>query len=586
MNLWDARAVGRAQLGAISAYIASLGRVQICVALFLVALILRVIGINYGFWNGDERVNEAAKVLTGQLAPDQHFYPPLFNYIMGLGFGALYAVGRLIPLWNDTAEFRHQYFTDPTAFYLTARFITACLGAAVAPLFYLIGREVGVRRWPAIGAGIVAALIPVNVLLSHTAKSDVPLATMVVAVFYVMLLTYRSGYRDIMAVLLGLAVSLAFSFKHSYIFVALPLATWHIYWLAKHYERPELVRSLAISSATFAASWVAFNIGIVLDLNDFLAYQAIQSEMSIREQGSTLLGVSTWLSLVSDIGNGITPLGVLLYFAFPPLLLSGIVKIQQQQAIHLLAMWASLLFATIVIIYLAGGRQPPGLWLPVFTGMALFAALTVVILIDFGEGSLKLAGLGGLAALIAWSAVGDGVVLNQALAKPVKAEVSELVGRSYSNRNIVTWSELDLPQTRTAQQIEIKRAERLAEKYKVELPPLSDENVIKSSAPEAVNYVQGPSVMHGLENATDESLEGVVKAHAWPLQKEEWSLDYWIAQQFDLFVFASFQMRNKIMRRFVNDAKRRCKVVEEFEAKKPLFIEHSVTVIDCAQLQS
>lgn len=560
---------------------ADLGKVRVCLALFFMALILRVIGIHYGFWNGDERVNDAAKVLTGQLVPDQHFYPPLFNYIMAAAFSVLYGVGRLIPLWNDTAEFRNQYFADPTPFYLTARFVTACLGAAAAPLFYLISREVGIRRWPAIGAGLVAAMIPVNVMLSHTAKSDVPLATMVVAVFYVMLLTYRSAQKDKMAVLLGLAVSLAFSFKHSFIFLALPLAAWHIYWLARHTEPSAVIRSLALTTAAFMTSWIVFNIGIVLDLGNFLTYQAIQSQMSIRESSSTLTGISTWFSLVNGYGNGITPIGVLLYFAFPVLLLSGSVAIQGPKKHHLLAMWASLLIATIIIIHLTGGRQPPGLWLPAFTGMSLFAALSAVMLISFREGPPKLAGYGCLAALIAWSAVGDGVVLKQALAKPVKAEVTELVRQSYADRNIVTWSELDLPQTRQSQRLEIKRAHRLAEKYQVDLRPLSKENIIKKSAPDAVNYVQGPRVFGGLEHATDESIMGIVRAHTWPLQDNEWSLQYWTKRDFDLFVIANFQRQVGIMREFIGELSQKCRLVSEFETKKPLFVGHDVSVFDC-----
>ncbi len=570
----------------IDSNMASSNRVPICLVLFVFALTLRVIGIHYGYWNGDERVNDAAKALTGQLVPGQHFYPPLFNYILAVAFSALYAIGRLIPVWNDTAEFRNQYFADPTAFYLTARFVTACMGAAVAPLFYLISREVGVRRGPAIAAGIVAAMIPINVLLSHIAKSDVPLATMLVAIFYVMLLTYRSEYKDGMAVLLGLSVSLAFSFKHSFVFLALPLAAWHVYWLAGHYERTALVRSLALSAVAFAVSWAVFNIGIVLDFDEFLAYQAIQAQMSIRESGSTLMGISTWLSIASDIGNGITPVGVLLYFMFPALLLSGRVEMQEHHKRHLLAMWASLLFAMIVIVFLTGSRQPPGLWLPAFTGMALFAALTVVLLINLREGPLRIAGIAGLVGLLAWTAYGDGVVLRQALAKPVKSRVSELIKQAYSDRNIVTWAKLDLPQTREGQQLEINRAQKLAEKYDVTLPPRAEENLILSSAPGAVNYIQGPTVFGGLEHATDESLKNIVRPYTWPIQNHEWSLKHWTNRDFDLFVVASFQQRLPVMQRFIGELREKCELVSKFAARKPLFIAHGLTVFDCAPVTS
>ena len=63
--------------------------------LFFVAWGLRVIGLDWGYLHGDERVNQAAKVLAGELIPDQHFYPPssffcsLWSLHKWLSFGRL-----------------------------------------------------------------------------------------------------------------------------------------------------------------------------------------------------------------------------------------------------------------------------------------------------------------------------------------------------------------------------------------------------------------------------------------------------------------------------------------------------------------
>ena len=67
---------------------------QLMLLMFIVAVLFRSIGINYGYWHGDERVNDAAKVLTGQLVPGQHFYPPLWNYINAVAYAIVYIVGR------------------------------------------------------------------------------------------------------------------------------------------------------------------------------------------------------------------------------------------------------------------------------------------------------------------------------------------------------------------------------------------------------------------------------------------------------------------------------------------------------------
>ena len=44
--------------------------------LFLFALALRLIGIDWGSAHPDENPAAAAKVLTGQLTTDQQYYPP------------------------------------------------------------------------------------------------------------------------------------------------------------------------------------------------------------------------------------------------------------------------------------------------------------------------------------------------------------------------------------------------------------------------------------------------------------------------------------------------------------------------------
>ena len=79
------------------------GTVSVLV-LFTVAFLLRAVGADYGYFHGDERINEAAKVLTGQLVPEQHFYPPLINYLNAIGLAGLFGLGqpasRRAGLWD------------------------------------------------------------------------------------------------------------------------------------------------------------------------------------------------------------------------------------------------------------------------------------------------------------------------------------------------------------------------------------------------------------------------------------------------------------------------------------------------------
>ena len=71
--------------------------------LFTVAFLLRAVGADYGYFHGDERINEAAKVLTGQLVPEQHFYPPLINYLNAIGLAGLFGLGPPLPVLHMSA---------------------------------------------------------------------------------------------------------------------------------------------------------------------------------------------------------------------------------------------------------------------------------------------------------------------------------------------------------------------------------------------------------------------------------------------------------------------------------------------------
>lgn len=558
---------------------------QICLILFVAALIVRIIGIHYGYWHGDERVNEAAKVLTGQLVPDQHFYPPLFNYLVAMAYAGMYAIGRVIPFWHDASEFRALYFADPTVFYIGARVVTAIMSALIAPLFYLIARELNLERLPSLFAAALAIFLPVSVLLAHVAKSDVPLATMTIAVLYCLLLKFRNPRSLVLDAALGLAVSLAFSFKQSFLFLAIPLAAWHIYWLSFTLARVELLRSLAVSFIVFLGSWIILNIGIILDLQDFLTYQMIQAKMSVRSSPS-FGGAVVWAELATDAAKGVTLIPVLLFFMFPVFLATRFCRATAK--LPLGCFWAAIVVASLVVIATTGERQHEGLWLPYFTAMQLFVGLLLAMLVSSSNRALKFSGIGLLVCVLLSSAFGVFKVLDQALAKPITDDVAQFVRENYSERKIVTSFDIKIPQRKEAQQFELARAQRLATKYKIELPPKSNENIVKYSREDSLFHIFLPTTMFGLEHATDETLDGIVKPYAWPLQQEEWKLDYWLASGFDVFIIRGFeywrdQQNAPLIRNFFIEMERRCALTRHYQSRKDLYLESRVVIFDCAR---
>ncbi len=562
---------------------------HILIGLFLLALMVRIIGINYGYWFGDERINSAAKVLAGELVPGQHFYPPFLNYLTAVFFAALYALGRLFVAWHDLADFRAQYFTDPTPFYITARLVVACISATIAPLFYLIAQELGAKKHQAILVGLFGVMIPGMVLLSHISKGDVPLAVCIVLVFYVALKKIQQPASIKLDFLMGLSIALAFSFKQSYLFIFLPFYLGFLaifYW--HHRSLALSIRTAAIAGFVTLFFWAIFNIGILLDFQNFLDYQKIQSVMSIREEKALLPGLIAWWQIVADPFFGINTVFVILFFLFP---LSLHLTKNQMVSSHrhlLLCFWIALVLGSLLLMLLSGSRQQSGLWVPYFVSMQLLAALSLYMVLEYFSGLLKLASRIIITGIFVFSLYGVAVVDKQAIAKPIVLSLETLIREKYDpiNTRFLTSFTLRSPQTMSMNTEEYARHERIAARYKVVMPERAPEKIIHQQDPMAINYFNMPSAFFGLETAADDALEGNIKPYAWPIQKEEWQLDYWLAQGFRVFIlgdhdYAREQSPVPVIRRFNQQIQDSCQLIQHFAPTKPLYIEFSATVYEC-----
>ena len=120
-------------------------RMSVLVLLFSMALLPRITGL-ITFFNADEDWGASVRVLTGDLSGGTSQTLPLVNYLNAASFVPLYAVGRLVGVWHGAADFRAQYFQDPTPFIFAGRFVAACLGALTAVLAALIAGRLGLSR--------------------------------------------------------------------------------------------------------------------------------------------------------------------------------------------------------------------------------------------------------------------------------------------------------------------------------------------------------------------------------------------------------------------------------------------------------
>ncbi|UTW44889.1 phospholipid carrier-dependent glycosyltransferase [bacterium SCSIO 12696] len=559
---------------------------RIFLFLFILAFALRLIGVNYGYWHGDERVNEAAKVLTGQLIPGQHFYPPLLNYINAVFLGILYAIGRIIPIWHSTAEFRAQYFADPTAFYLTARTVTAAMGAIIAPLFYIFAKSLRLSSKSCLTIGILGLLIPAMIFLCHISKSDIPLSVCSVLVFIAILKKNDNPHSLKYDFFLGVSIALAVSFKHSYVIMAAPLMLGHLILFSLRYGAQLGVKTILISSAFMLPIWCVLNIGILLDIQNFIDYQKIQAQMSVRSEEGLVSSFSAWAYWAGHPSYGINWIATVLFLLTPFYINSKYCAIGSKSLINLF--WTATFISMIVVIVISGSRQHSGLWIPYFTCMQLFAALVITDAIfhkDRPKRTKLACGL-TLAAFLSVSLLGSIEIWRQALSKPIADEVADFINANYKDRKILTSFEIRLPKQKIAQTDERRRHQNLADKYGITLPEQAQERLIESSDPDAVYYYGLPGVMFGLEKADDDSLEGAVKPFAWPLQDEEWHLKYWTSKGFSILVVSNYEyfLNESGVPQFFNfysELEKNCSKAVSFDARKPFFLEPNVTVFDC-----
>lgn len=549
---------------------------HILIFLFLLAWAVRFIGLDWGYFHGDERVNQAAKVLAGQLVPDQHFYPPLMHYIAAVLYGGLYVVGNILDWWPNTGAFRAQYFEDPTIFYLTARALTGAIAALMTPLFYRIGRVLAFGKIESFVIAAFAGLAPISVLLSYIFKGDLGVATATVWIILLMIRKMQSPGLLRLDYLIGVGVCLALSFKHSAILLLVPFAITFVIVVGSKHDLKSGLSALTRIVGTTLLLWPFLNIGILLDLEGFIRFQQIQKVMSVSENGNIVDAVVKMVQAAASwhIGQGILmPIAFLLF----PVLASRI-----EQRAMLLGIWAATVAALLLLAAIVGLRQPEQLWIAHFMVMQLFA--TISLLCIFRRSSSVGAVI--IVAALAISLFGDISIWRQALAQPISHDLADRIEMNYPERKIAVNIALPLQKSPASMDFEAERVQRIADKYGVTMPEQAEERIEHANNRKSYDYVGLPMVMYGLENSTDEELYGKVEPFAWPPQAEDWQLQTWLDQGFSMFMIQDldswlFHDAAPVMKPLFVELSERCEEIEVVVARKPLFLERDVTILDC-----
>jgi MFS family permease len=126
-------------------------------AILVGAVAVRLWGLRHGLpyaYNVDERahyVPQALDVAQGDLDPNYFINPPAFTYLLGLVYRIEYGAGA-----------ERRFATDPESVLLTARLLSATLGAASVAATFAAGRAWFDRRTGLLAAAVMAvAFLPV-----------------------------------------------------------------------------------------------------------------------------------------------------------------------------------------------------------------------------------------------------------------------------------------------------------------------------------------------------------------------------------------------------------------------------------------
>jgi hypothetical protein len=546
--------------------------------LFLLALAVRCLGLLWGAKIGDENTGYPVRVLSGQLRLPGDFYPPLYHYLHAIGIAAMFVAGRLIGVWHSVEAFKAQYFTDVTPFLFAIRMVTAITGALAAPLSAGIAARLRAGRFGSLAAGVLMALFPVNVWLCHFAKNDIGLVTSVLLAAWVALSIIDQPDRRLFHVLFGAASALMVSFKQSAVFFLVPL--WMglalILLVVNRRLWPASLVDIGTWAAVGAVAWVPLNLGILLAPRDYLKFQVLVSQLWIGREGD-------WARVVAALAGrltGATPLGLLLGLLSPLLVRTEKVAL----------LWASSVVGLSLLLIVGGPIDVARHLMPYTTLLFLLGVVSAVFLANQHRRITCATGFLSLIALLAWSGSGTAEVVRQALALPMKNRILSVLPRIAQpggvTRILGDVGRYGIRVHPDVAQVQQLRSVRLAQKYRIELPPRTSERDKYTMDGSDLYYIRDiPFAAGGMDFVTDLEIEQgirIVTPYYWPIQQEEWHLHYWLDQGYTVFLMESeeFYLDCDIpaYKRLYQEVRRRGKLIERLPTTRELFEERSVTI--------
>jgi hypothetical protein len=231
------------------------------VALLLLALALRLWGLDFGLPMAEARPDEltiafqAMKFGRGDLNPHSFNYPSLFKYLMFGLFGAYFAVGKVVGHFGGQEDFLRTFFDGAVPFRLLMRLWSAAMGTlGVALLLRAPG-----GRWGA----LLLAVAFLHVRDSHFGVTDLTMVTLATAAVLACDALRRDG-RVRTALVAGVLAGLATSTKYNAALLCAPLA------VAAVLSPGASLRLLGAGAAAMVGAFLVGTPFALLDLSTFL----------------------------------------------------------------------------------------------------------------------------------------------------------------------------------------------------------------------------------------------------------------------------------------------------------------------------
>ncbi|MBX2813596.1 MAG: hypothetical protein KTR25_17395 [Myxococcales bacterium] len=554
------------------------------IVIYVIGLLVRLAGVSWGGINEDEFINKAVRFLSGDPKPIDFFYPQLTSIISAIACGIMFLFGRFFGLIDSINELKEIYYANDEIFRVASRCAHSAIAALAGPISYLVARYFGFAYRVALIVALTTTLSPASIWFSHFAKPQNGMAVGALAATAFAIAYMNDVQQRKFAVGIGISAGVAIAFMQSAIFILIPLAvTTFVHSLTDPRAKTQnVLADSGIATAFMGGTWVVLSALDLLYFAEFLEYQVLQSQLSLRSNGDfgTLYNHAFPVAISSTQGFGpITLILAPIAAAF-----SRVRPIK----------WLSIAFmvSAFVLAWTVGDRVMPRLFLHFIIALLALSALSFASLTDQKQLFLQRVGWIGMAALLVGNCWGTALILRQAWSPSAPTLVSQALRELVTPKGPMVMAsyvrETGLQPNAMAEALAYARHEQLAEKYGISIPSRSPERMEYLRAQGGGYPIIGmPWVIGGLETTKPEDVK-VIKPYAWPVQPEEWDLDYWLVKGVKIYVtrnlaFYASNKATEFYRSFHQELLDRCKLANHVNADRPLFFQTDYHIFDCRE---